>query len=146
MKETAFENRFVESMEKKFEYLVKYKIHGHEMQASGIPDYLLCVNGIFVAIEFKIQRDCFIVTTPRQIREINNIKNAKGIGLFIAWDEDRDKILIRERRLDPIKLMKDSPNKGNKISIKIDWDFDFNDYGKAVDLISVMVENVEGYY
>ena len=56
MKETDFSNKFIEKMKDKFPLMWHRKIHGEEMQAN-IPDYLFCINGAFVAIEFKIQRE-----------------------------------------------------------------------------------------
>jgi hypothetical protein len=131
MKETAFNKKFNEYMLAKWPYMWTMKVHGHEMQQSGIADNLYCINSKFVAIEFKIQRDGRISTTPLQMKELNTIKNAKGISLFVAYDENRNKILVRQKRLDW--------RRGFKKSIKLDWDFEFNHYETAIDLIDVMV-------
>lgn len=134
MKEATFSKKFLVEFKKKFPYCWGKKIHGHEMQASSILDYIFCVNGVFTAIEFKVQRDGKISITPGQIREINNIKNANGIGLLIAYDENKYKILIRDTRLDYKKIFSSK-------YIRIDWDFEFSDYETAMDLIGLMVEN-----
>ncbi|MDX1373470.1 MAG: hypothetical protein R3321_13435 [Nitrososphaeraceae archaeon] len=131
MKETVFTKKFVDHMKKKFPYMWAANIHGHEMQRSSLPDYLFCINSIFTAIEFKVQRDYKISITPLQVKEINDIKNSNGIGLIIAWDENWDRILIRERRLDWKKIKKGYT--------KIDWDFDYVNYEDAMDLLEVFI-------
>lgn len=132
MKETAFGKNFIKAMRIKFPIMWYRKIHGEEMQ-SNIPDYLFCINGVFVAIEFKVQRDGRISTTPLQLRELSEIKNAKGIALIVAYDENKEKILIREKRVDYKQTM--SKN------IRIDWDFEFSDYSSTIEVLRVMVEN-----
>ena len=141
MKEADFSRDFIDTIKMKFPYYWGKKIHGHEMQDSSIPDNLFCINAIFVAIEFKVQRDGKISITPGQIREINEIKNANGIGLIIAYDENKGKILIRDKRLDYKKLFLRSNITNARKYIRIDWDFEFSDYETAVDIISLMVEN-----
>jgi Holliday junction resolvase len=118
-------------MKRKFPYFWGMKIHGHEMQASSIPDFLFSINGKFVAIEFKIQRDGKISITRLQVRELEKIKNSNGIALIIAYDENNHKILIRERRYDWRRI--------NKKYIRIDWDFEYSRYEHAINLIEVMV-------
>ncbi len=137
MKETMFNNNFVKVLKRKYPYMYKLKVHGHNMQKTGVPDNLFCIKGKFVAIEFKIQRHGKISTKPKQIKEINKIKNSGGIGLFIAMDESTKKILIREKRLDHKKLFL-SQEKIRKY-ISIDWDFTFNYYEDAVDLINIYI-------
>jgi hypothetical protein len=142
MKESEFGKVFINSyLIEKFPYIWHKKIHGHEMQDRGIPDNLFCVNGLFLGIEFKVQRDGRITIEPGQIREINKIKDAKGIAFIIAFDETNKKILIRERRLDWKELFmsgKDTGKSGK--SVKIDWDFECNDYFDAIDIISVAIK------
>ena len=130
MKETAFNHKFNEFMRKKWPYMWHMKVHGHEMQQSGIADDLYCINGAFVAIEFKIQRDGKISTTPMQISQLNKVKNASGVSLLIAREENSGKILILKRRIAWQSI---------KRSIKIDWDFEFSKYETAIDLIDVMI-------
>lgn len=132
MKETDFNEKFIEKMREKFPTMWCRKIHGEEMQ-SNIPDFLFCINGVFVAIEFKVQRDGRISSKPMQLRELSEIKNAKGIALIIAYDENRNKILMREKRVDYKKAM--------SRYIRMDWDFEFNHYEQIIDVIGVMVEN-----
>jgi hypothetical protein len=134
MKESAFTDKFIPCMRERWPYMWSMKIHGHEMQQSAIPDFLFCINSVFVAIEFKVQRDGRISTTPLQMRELHKIQNAKGIGLLVAYDENIDKILVRNKRIDYMAI--------KTKYIKIDWDFEFNNYETTIDLIEVMVSNV----
>ena len=143
MKETVFNKKFNKHLREKYPILWGEKISGHEMQATSIPDNLYCINSLFIAIEFKIMRDGRISITPRQIKQINKIKDAKGIALIIAYDENNNKILIRERRLDHIEIFLSSSNVKKK-TIKIDWDFTYNSYELAIELLSIMIENNRG--
>ena len=136
MKETDFGRKFIEHFKTKFPYAYGFKVHGHEMQQSFIPDFLYCVNGLFLGIEFKVQRDGRISITPGQAKELNKIQNAKGIALLVAFDEDKKKIYIRQKRIDYMILLQ-TPVKSK--NIRLDWDFEFSTYEDAVDLISVMV-------
>jgi len=52
-----------------------FKIHGHNSQASGIPDFIGTVLGFFVAIELKIFPG---FASPIQKFQIDRIKNANG--------------------------------------------------------------------
>ena len=134
MKETAFNNKFVAALRQKYPNMYAKKIHGHDMQESGIPDNLFCINGVFVGIEFKVQRDGRVSITKsfkQQVRDLNQIKDANGIGLLIAYDEGRNKILVRTKRLD-----------WRKLKSKIDWDFEFSHYEKAIDIVHLMIEGV----
>lgn len=137
MKESTFVANFVSHMNNKFPLMWGMKIHGHEMQASSIPDNLFCINGAFVAIEFKVQRDSRISIPPAQIRELTRIQNSKGIALLVAFDEDRKKILFRTTRIDYQALLNKKVKSGN---LKLDWDFEFTSYEDSVELIKLMVE------
>jgi Holliday junction resolvase len=103
------------------------------MQQSAIPDYLFCINSVFVAIEFKVQRDKMISISPLQIRELNKIKDASGVSLLIAYDENQHKILIRNKRLSKIKSK----------HAKIDWDFEFSAYSDVMDLLNIIINDQE---
>ena len=146
MKETAFSKRFIdEYMRPKFPHMWDLNVHGHDMQKMHVPDYLFCINSLFVAMEFKVQRDSRISITPGQIKELNNIKNANGIALLIGYDEKKHRLLMREKRLDYKKIFFSGLSKPVKTkTIRIDWDFEFTDYEPITDLIGVMVENKAG--
>jgi Holliday junction resolvase len=139
MKETKFANAFIDKIKTKFPYSWSFNVHGHASQESGIPDNLLNINGLFVAIEFKVQRDGKIKIEPNQVRQINEIKNGKGIALIVAYNEANGKILIRERRLNIKKLFFSS--KSTSLFKRIDWDFELSTYDDAIDLISVIISN-----
>ena len=143
MKESDFSKKFIEHMNTKFPLAWSAKIHIDEMQSNSIPDYLLCINGVFLAIEFKVQRDSRISITPGQMKELNKIKNANGVALIIAFDEDNKKLLLRSTRLDYKEIFFSHANtKAIKSkNIKIDWDFAFNKYEDIVDVIKIMVES-----
>lgn len=139
MKETDFTKTFVKEMRKKFPHIYERKIHGDVFQRN-IADNLFCINSIFVAIEFKVQRNNRISITPGQIIDIIKVKNASGIGLIIAYDENKDKILIHDKRIDYKKIFLNNINKDKK-KTNIDWDFEFNNYNDCIDMIYMMVEN-----
>lgn len=142
MKESKFNNNFVDAMKIKFPHLWGHKFHGHEMQASSIPDNLFCINGLFLAIEFKVQRDYAIQTTPMQLKEIFDIFNSNGIALLIAYDENNNRICINTKRIDYKKYIGNKAKivSTKKISIKLDWDFEFKSYEDAVDFIYYLIE------
>jgi len=135
MKESTFQNKFMEVMHQRYPHLVGWKIHGHDSQEIGIPDYVGCVNGLFFGMEFKIQRDGKVSITPMQIKQLCRIKDAKGIGVVVAYDENFHKILLRQRRLDYKEAF------GNRsLKLRIDWDFEYNHYEQAIDIIAYMIE------
>ena len=140
MKESKFSENFIDAMKVKFPFMWKIKIHGHEMQREGVPDHLFGINGKFLTIEFKIQRDGRISTSPLQLKEICDIKNSNSIALIVAYDENYDKILIREKRIDYKSIFLSPSNVNIKSgNLKIDWDFEFSQYENAIDLIGVMI-------
>lgn len=53
------------------------KLHGHAMQRAGAPDYLLCVSGVFGAVEVK-HPDGSTEPTAIQERELKQIARAQG--------------------------------------------------------------------
>jgi hypothetical protein len=66
---------------------------------SGIPDYIACVNGMFLGIECKA--DATKKPTALQIMQGNKIKEAKGVWLVVCDDETLHKLeatigLLRE--------------------------------------------------
>lgn len=67
--------------------------YGH----SGIPDFIVCLDGFFLAIETKAGKG---TTTALQERELRKIGEAKGIALVVREDDletlGRDlKMLVR---------------------------------------------------
>ncbi len=58
----------------------------HGYGRSGVPDIVACVNGYFLAIECKAGKN---KPTALQIREIENIRHAGGVGVVVNeenWD------------------------------------------------------------
>ena len=47
----------------------------------GIPDLIICLNGLFVAIELKKEGLGWEDATPLQLLELNKIKKAGGFSL-----------------------------------------------------------------
>lgn len=64
--------------------------YGH----SGIPDFIVCLDGFFVAIEAKAGKG---TTTALQEREIRRIGEAKGIALVVR--EENLGTLARDLKL-----------------------------------------------
>lgn len=63
---------------------------------SGVPDFVCCVDGVFVGIECKANGN---MPTPLQSREIDLIRAAKGYAMVIREDNtDAVHQLIREIR------------------------------------------------
>lgn len=64
----------------------------------GTPDFIMCVGGMFVALELK--RSSKLKADPLQSNNISKINEAKGIGLVVGpenWKKTLDvlKILIK---------------------------------------------------
>ena len=59
------------------------KIWGGGYQKSGIPDLLLCVNGIFISVELKAPNG-----RPSELQKMNTarINNSGGIGIVLKPD------------------------------------------------------------
>lgn len=67
--------------------------------AAGVPDFLCCVNGVFLAVEAKAGRG---KTTPLQDRQLAAIEAAGGHALVIREtniDELKEKILWIKKNL-----------------------------------------------
>lgn len=60
------------------------------MGRAGVPDFIVCVNGEFLAIETKSKHTTHGIT-PLQSRELGNIRTARGWALVI--DEDNMHVL-----------------------------------------------------
>lgn len=60
-----------------------------ERSLAGIPDVILCVNGMFIALELK--RSLKSKATPLQLYCLELINKSKGIGI-VATPENWDKI------------------------------------------------------
>jgi len=86
-RETAFTGEFVRDLKAAFgDSLWLFKVHGHEMQAKGVPDVVCCINGLFVGIEFKIRRGSVNIT-PYQKYTKECIEKANGFSFIVWFDE-----------------------------------------------------------
>lgn len=59
---------------------------------SGVPDFVACVNGLFLAIETKANGN---KPTALQIREIETIRRNNGVAVVVDetnWDMVRDMV------------------------------------------------------
>lgn len=62
----------------------------HGYGRSGIPDIIVCVNGVFLAIECKAGNN---KPTALQIRELENIRRSGGVAIVVNeqnWDAVRN--------------------------------------------------------
>ena len=66
-------NDFVEQQKKLGKIVFYFKIHGHSMQMKGLPDYILCIDGQMIGVEFKV---CSRLLTPTQENVAKWMRNA----------------------------------------------------------------------
>lgn len=76
------------------------KIHGSEMQQSGLPDLIGCCYGHFVGLEVKdpghARRDLCArseCATPLQLYTLQEIRSAGGIGVVVHSLAEAEKVL-----------------------------------------------------
>ena len=69
-----------------------FKIHGGPYQTAGIPDILLCFDGVFLGIELKRPGGRL---TPLQNVTLQRIRAAGGEGLVITTDTPVDEAIRR---------------------------------------------------
>ncbi len=60
-----------------------FKVHGSEFMMSGLPDIIVCAEGLFIGLETKMpsKRDN---TSPRQDRVHEQIREAQGIASVVC--------------------------------------------------------------
>lgn len=66
------------------------KAHGGSMQASGIPDILVCYRGRFMGLEAKAAKGN---TTPLQEYEIETIQRAGGLAAVVRSAAEVEQML-----------------------------------------------------
>jgi len=67
-----------------------FKVHGHDMQKTGVPDLVMCYRGIFIAPEVKVPGN---TASKKQDYEIAAIKAAGGVsGLVYSVDELKEMV------------------------------------------------------
>lgn len=73
-----------------------FKVWGGGFQRSGIPDLIVCINGVFIAIELKGDGGKSTALQEMNIRKINA---ASGIGVILYPEKFKDfKRLVKEVR------------------------------------------------
>lgn len=79
MKESLFQKKATKWLENKGAYCIKYNASG--ISRTGVPDYICCLKGVFLAIEFK--KD--IKSKPSELQKYNikKINDAGGIAIVL---------------------------------------------------------------
>ena len=77
--------KYVKELEKQGKPIIAVNQHGSAFSSRGVPDILMCIRGIFVAVELKIAPN---KPTELQQHYIERIRNAKGLALVIYEFED----------------------------------------------------------
>ena len=93
MKETLFTRTKVRPyLESLGARVIKY--HGSAMNESGVADLLVCLKGVFIALEIKMEGK---EPRPNQVAFLESIKKAGGKAGVVnsdSWREDVNKILL----------------------------------------------------
>lgn len=92
MVESQFQKKVTKWLESKGAYCRKQNASG--LSRTGTPDYLICLDGVFLAIEYK--KSMKDKPTELQKKNINDINKAKGIA-----------IVLRPETFDVFKIMVD---------------------------------------
>lgn len=77
--------KYVKELEKQGQPIIAINQHGSAYSSRGVPDILMCVRGIFIAVELKIEPN---KPTKLQEHTIERIRNAKGLALVITNLDD----------------------------------------------------------
>lgn len=97
-KETNLIKQFMEMFHELLPDVFYWKTHGEPMQVRGIPDIIICFEGLFFGMEFKIMRHGEINVTPYQESTIKRIIKAGGYTFIIWWDEKTSDVGIQMKR------------------------------------------------
>lgn len=73
-----------------------FKVHGSEYTMAGLPDIMVCAEGLFVALETKLE-DKMNNTSPRQDFVHGQIRAAKGTVAVVSTPAQA--VLVVERAL-----------------------------------------------
>ena len=60
-----------------------FKVHGSEYMMAGLPDIIVCADGLFIGLETKMPSDRDNVS-PRQSYVHSLIRNAEGIAQVVC--------------------------------------------------------------
>jgi hypothetical protein len=92
--ETALVAAIVKAIKKEWPNAFVFKAHGGPMQEPGIPDLLLCIEGLFIGLEVKHQKRTETPeyarsrTTPLQRIQIHRINEAGGMAAVVLTPEE----------------------------------------------------------
>lgn len=89
---------FMEKFHKLMPDTFYWKTHGEPMMTRGIPDIIICFEGLFFGLEFKVMRHGQINVTPYQESTIKRILKAGGYTFIIWWDEKTSDVGIQMKR------------------------------------------------
>ena len=81
----------IRRLQQEFPDAWQYSPRGGPYGVAGTPDRLLCVGGLFVAIEFKAENGS---VTELQRAQLMAIKNAGGIAAVLKGKDERKLQLI----------------------------------------------------
>ena len=77
------------------------KTHGSPYQVSGVPDLILCVEGLMIGMEVKLiepgesHEHAIGRTTPLQLAQIKSINGAGGIAGTVTSTEEALELIVR---------------------------------------------------
>lgn len=71
-----------------------FKVHGSEFMMSGLPDLIVCANGLFIGLETKLPSTRGNVS-PVQRLVHSKIENAKGVAAVVCSPDEALKV-VRE--------------------------------------------------
>lgn len=84
LKESVYQKKTIKWLESKGLYCIKQNASG--LSRAGTPDYIINLNGLFFAIEFK--KSIYDKPTPLQSYNINKINNTMGIAIVLRPEKD----------------------------------------------------------
>lgn len=91
MKEKAIENK-IKAYLKTIDGLFYFKEHGGLYGRAGLPDIIVCFNGLFIGLEVKTDSG---ELTPLQSATIKRIRDCGGIAEVVRSVEDVINIISR---------------------------------------------------
>lgn len=108
MTEKQFENKVKQFLKEKGCWILKTWSNG--VQRDGVPDLLICCNGLFIGVELKAKNG---KPSKLQLWNVNGIRDAGGIAIVLYPDQ-----------FDQFKRMIELLISGNPNSYKIQYVFD----------------------
>lgn len=76
---------YVKELEKNGQPIIAINQHGSAFNSRGVPDILMCIKGIFVAVELKIAPN---EPSDLQKHYIERIRSARGLAVVIYEFDD----------------------------------------------------------